>query len=204
MTGWLIGAALAIAVVDWTALSLNNQKLESVAKPAVMVALILAAVTATGSPDSVRWFVVAGLAFGLAGDVFLLPRIDRFVTGLASFLVGHVLYVVGFILHGVDVAPGIAGLVVALALIAATGPPILRSVSGTSLAIPVALYVATITVMVAAAWATGSWWFAAGALIFALSDALLAHDRFVAPRVDRRVWVHVLYHVGQAAIVAGL
>ena len=43
------------------------------------------------------------LAFGLAGDVFLLGKSDtRFRLGLAAFLVGHLAYVASFIELGLD------------------------------------------------------------------------------------------------------
>ncbi|NOX30743.1 MAG: hypothetical protein GXP35_11965, partial [Actinobacteria bacterium] len=51
---------------------------------------------------------------------------------------------------------------------------------------------------------TGHLLIALGALLFVASDTLLATDRFVVPRSDRRMWVHVLYHLGQISIVAGL
>ena len=53
--------------------------------------------------DTRAWFVAA-LVLCLAGDVFLMLPGDRFVPGLASFLVGQLLFTVGFSLH-----PGAAG-----------------------------------------------------------------------------------------------
>ena len=58
--------------------------------------------------------------FCLAGDVFLMLPGDRFVPGLASFLVGQLLFAVGFSLH-----PGSAGdYVVAVLIVAVVGMPI--------------------------------------------------------------------------------
>ena len=45
---------------------------------------------------------------------------------------------------------------------------------------------------------------AAGAVLFAVSDGLLGADRFAQPAPQRRVVVHILYHLGQAGLVLGL
>ena len=44
----------------------------------------------------------------------------------------------------------------------------------------------------------------AGALLFYASDAILAWDRFVAPKRWGRVATHVTYHTGQALLVLSL
>lgn len=41
--------------------------------------------------------MIVALVRGLAGDVFLLPQVDRFVEGLGSFLLGHLAYLVDFV-----------------------------------------------------------------------------------------------------------
>ena len=68
------------------------------AKPAVVAALVVAAaVIPVDRTDLVdrRWWFVAALVFCLAGDVLLMLPRDLFVPGLAAFLVGHVLFIVG-------------------------------------------------------------------------------------------------------------
>ncbi|MEP1125220.1 MAG: lysoplasmalogenase [Ilumatobacter sp.] len=203
MIAWALLAAFA-AGTDWMAVRTGRSRVEGVAKPAVMVALIGLAATADLEPASVRPWIVAALVFGLVGDLALLPQVDRFIVGLGSFLVGHLAYVVAFGLTwdpGPLLAAGAAGLVLLLAWF---GRPIERSIRGSSLRVPVLAYVAVTCVVIVAGSGTGRWVIAAGALAFALSDGLLGSDRFVSPRPDRRVWIHVLYHVGQAAIVTGV
>ena len=72
-----------------------------------MAALVLGATDSSAG----LWLLVA-LAFGLAGDVFLLGDSDtRFRLGLAAFLVGHLAFVVSFIRLGLDPAGlGLGGL----------------------------------------------------------------------------------------------
>jgi uncharacterized membrane protein YhhN len=197
-------ASLAIALVDWWSVAKKRPDIESLAKPLVMVPLIVAALVTSAEPGDVGWLLAAGLVGGLVGDVMLLERFDRFIVGLGAFLVGHLLYVVAFVRVGIDVVPLVAGTVVAGAVMTVAGRPILGGVDGSRLRRPVEAYMATIAMMVATGIGTGRPVAALGAICFALSDALLGHDRFVASRPDRRVVVHLLYHLGQWGIVIGL
>src|SRR5436305_1205305 len=129
-----------------------------------------------------RWLVFAGLLCSLGGDVWLLfPR--GFVAGLASFLLAHLLYIAAF-------APGTPWNASAWALLAPFGLVslvVLRHLwphLGRERA-PVAAYVSVIAVMgwraavrVTAAPAASGGLALAGALLFMLSDGLLATDRF--------------------------
>ncbi len=61
-------------------------------KPLTMVFILLIVVQA-GWPDFSRYKVaiLAGLVCSLAGDVFLMLPSDRFIAGLVSFLLAHLL-----------------------------------------------------------------------------------------------------------------
>lgn len=198
---------------DWWAVTNDRTEVEAAAKPLVMVGLIATVAASAGAASAVAplWLTVAALAFGLLGDVFLLPPIDRFIPGLASFLVGHLFYIAAFIALISHTEPAgfspvglAAGAVVGILLMASVGRLILTSVRATRLAAPVGLYVTAIAALIVIAASTGRWWIGIGAVVFASSDALLGHDRFVTPRTDRRVVVHISYHLGQAAIVYGV
>lgn len=199
----LLCIALLIAFIDWWSVATNRASIEAVAKPLVMVALIPAAL-ATDQPADVRWLIAGGLVCGLVGDVLLLPRLDNFIGGLASFLVGHALYVAAFVVLGSTRSLIGLGIVVAGLVGWVIGRPVVAAVSGSKLALPVLLYFITISAMVVTGIGTGITFIAAGAVVFALSDGLLGTDRFVSERGDRRVWVHMLYHLGQMGIVAGI
>ena len=56
---------------------------------------------------------MAALALSLAGDVFLMLPSDQFVPGLASFLLGHIAYIVG--LQSLDTSA--TGLVIGLVVV---------------------------------------------------------------------------------------
>ncbi len=67
-------------------------------KPLTTSLIIL---TALWLPDAVpqpyKVLVVTGLAYSLAGDIFLMLPSDRFIFGLGSFLVAHILYAGAFV-----------------------------------------------------------------------------------------------------------
>lgn len=149
---------------------------------ATLLILALALSLAPASP-SYQWAVTAGLLFSTAGDVFLMLPRDRFVAGLASFLVAHLCYIGAF---SIGVPFGAAPLLwlpflaaggVVLALVWPGLKPALRA--------PVTVYVIVIAAM--AGQAAGRWhllggWLALaaalGAALFVASDAVLALDRF--------------------------
>jgi len=113
----LIGLTLVVAVADWIAVGTDRRRAEYVLKPLTMVVLIGAALAADPvSSGAARGWMVAGLLCSLAGDVFLMLE-DHFVEGLASFLVGHVAYVVGLWNLGVDLPRFAVGVVVVAVLI---------------------------------------------------------------------------------------
>lgn len=201
-TTFLAIAALAM-LCDWWAVSTGRLHVERVAKPAVMVALIVVATVIDMEPAVLRPWIIAALVGGLLGDVLLLPEVDRFLFGLVAFLCGHVCYVVAFAMDwnpGWLIAAGVAGL---MAMVVLAGLSILRAVASTGMFVPVALYFAVSIAVVLVAAASGRWLLFAGALTFATSDSILGHDRFVDREAEHRTAVHVTYHLGQAAIVLG-
>jgi uncharacterized membrane protein YhhN len=69
---------------------------------------------------------------------------------------------------------------------------------------PVVLYMLAISAMVALAGAGGRPAAAAGAILFYVSDALIAWTRFVRPLGWAPLPIIVTYHVGQALLVVSL
>jgi uncharacterized membrane protein YhhN len=197
---WVLPAALAL--VDWYAVSRQDRRTETWAKPAVLVALIVTALVLGAVDSSAGVWLLVALAFGLGGDVALLDKGDtRFRIGLASFLVGHLAFVASFIQLGLDPQSWnylsflvLGGCLLATRQVAAS--TYLRG--GLALAAPVAVYTVVIGAMVIYAFATGVPLIAVGATVFAVSDTVLARDRFVRPWDSAQLLVMVTYHVGQA------
>jgi uncharacterized membrane protein YhhN len=199
--------AAVLAVVDWIGVVRGDRTLEYVGKPGALAALVLVALTLDPADGSARtWFVVA-LVLSLAGDVFLMLPSDRFVEGLASFLLAHVAYVVGFTRDGGSVA---AILVVAIPIVVVAsllGARFLRAATrdgDRSLVGPLVAYMAVIAAMVSCALASGNALAAVGALLFMASDSLIAETRFVGPRSWGPLGIIVSYHVGQALLTVSL
>ena len=178
--------ALAAALLAVRAEYRGPRPLVYVCKPLTVVLIILVALQAkNATPDAYKILIVVGLLFSLAGDVFLMLPRDRFVAGLASFLVAHLCYVAAFASDGEITLSAWAG--AALALYGASMLRLLWPRLG-GLKWPVAVYVLVILLM---AWAAASRFLlaapaggglaAAGALLFVLSDTLLAWNRFKGP-----------------------
>ena len=217
--GTLLALAVVAAVVDWVAVGTGRKRLEYAAKPAVLVALAAAAaVIPAGHTDLVdrRWWFVGALVCSLAGDVLLMLPRNLFVPGLAAFLVGHVLFIVGFLQPpSPPTSPPFAfsptGIAVALGLVvlveAVPSVVILRSLLRRGdgvLVAPVCVYMAAIVTMVVLATNVGVPAAAVGACAFLVSDTLLAVNRFVRPIRQGTLLVHITYHVAQLLLVVSL
>lgn len=66
-----MAVAAVAAVIDWTAVASRSRVLERCAKPAVLLALLLAAITAEPSHSGVHGWLVLALCCGLVGDIAL-------------------------------------------------------------------------------------------------------------------------------------
>jgi uncharacterized membrane protein YhhN len=143
----------------------------------------------------------------LLGDIFLLPRVERFTFGVAAFLLAHLAFIVAFVVDGVAPVPTAiaAALVTVLALpIARRLLAALRDSDERGLVGPVLAYLVVIGAMVAAAAGTGSAVALAGAVTFLVSDTILAWNRFVRPIPLGRPLVMITYHLGLLGIVLSL
>jgi uncharacterized membrane protein YhhN len=201
------GLFAVAAVADWIAVHLDRKPLEYLAKPATLVALIGATVALDVDDPAVKAWFLAALALCLVGDVLLMLPQDLFVFGLAAFLLGHVAYIVGLHVDGVDGVRFLVGIVVVMVALALIGTKILRAVrrgSEPALAGPVIAYMFVISAMVASAIGTGSPAAIIGASLFYTSDALIAWNRFVHEQRYGRLAVMTTYHLGQLGLVLSL
>lgn len=195
-----IGASMAdLAIVHY------------IAKPVATVLCIAIALTATPAV-SVRYRrgIATGLAFGLAGDIWLmLPGPGHFAIGLGAFLVGHIAYLVAL----TDGARLFSRLrpVLWLALIGGALCVVLIPKVEPSLRVPVAIYAAVLCAMAAQArvraaiaGTPGSQLAAAGATLFVVSDAALSINRFVAPFPWSAVAILSTYWMAQWALATSV
>lgn len=199
----LVGLGAAVSFFVGLAGGLPNLRLATKAIPV----LCLAVWVGTRRPDPGGRLVTAGLVLSAAGDL-LLER-ELFRPGLFAFLAAHLAYVAGFLAETRRPALGRAVPVVLwCGLVLALLWPGLGALSG-----PVTLYVAVIGTMIWRAAArvghagpptSAEWVGVSGAALFALSDTLIAADRFLLPIPGVRWPIMLLYWAGQWAIAVSV
>jgi len=178
----------------------------AIIKGCAVGALALLALRARGARRDAGLLGLA-LALSTVGDVLLDLDPKLFVFGLAAFLLAHLTYISLFVRNRArPLAPGkwrVAVVIAVLAFSAALSVWILPSVG--ALAVPVVLYIGAITTMVSTAILARfeKPWVAVGAVLFLVSDALLAIHRFKTPVPLRDYLVWTTYYLGQCGIALG-
>lgn len=165
-------------------------------------------------PHGIEWLrdrdnviLAAALSFSCLGDVFLDLPGNNFVQGLVSFLVAHFIYILLFVRNwprplrpsGGQMILAAAVLIFSLTLSNWLAPNL------GAMAKPVMVYICAITVMVVSTILAGFskryvW---IGAMLFMLSDSMIAAGRFKAPvpLADYLIWG--TYYLGQYCIAIG-
>ena len=151
--------------------------------------------------------VFAGLVLSLCGDLFLIGPSQRFLLlGLASFLLAHIVYITAFVSYGQDRKWALVAAAPAVAAAVAVGAWLEPHVSS-SLAAPVQVYTAAITLMViTAVGARGAGaprLIVAGALMFFVSDLSVAMQRIIETDFPTIIWGLPLYYAGQTCLALG-
>ena len=190
----------------------ERRTLEYACKPLTMVALIVAAIALEPVNSSQRAWFIAALVLSMLGDVFLmLPErklgpADTFTFGLASFLLGHVAYVVGFLARGVGSLWVVVALLATPPILFVIGGPVIRGARAQDpkLSVAVTVYMLVLVMMLVVAWWSGVAMAMAGALFFVASDAMIGWSRFVNAFRHHHVAIMVTYHVAQALLVVSL
>ena len=208
-TTLLVLVAGAAAADWWSRLpggGAGRGRVEQIAKPLTTLLVIALAATADAPGGQVVAAVVA-LACCLAGDVALMPPLDRFVAGLAAFLCGHVAFIVLFTRIGLH-HPGLAAAAAGGGLVigATVGRRIVAAVrrDQPELTAPVVAYLLVIVSMATVGWATGRGWVLAGTAAFVVSDAVLGWEAFVARRRWLPLTVMITYHVAIVCLALSL
>ena len=166
--------------------------------------------------------ILISLIFSMGGDVFLMFRNDDlFIFGLASFLIAHVLYIVGFagsnklasqqlplvgkLVFAIPYAFFVAGFLFILK------DYILGNPATKDLIAPVVVYALVIGTMgVFASWrvsCTGKVSFylvLGGALLFIASDSMIGINKFVQPLPYASLLIMSTYITAQYLIVRGM
>lgn len=149
-----------------------------------------------------RLLIFLGLLFSAGGDIALdLDRKEYFVIGLSLFLVAHLLYSSSFYMsrqfkkaYFVRVVFVLVCMVIMLILLI---PNLDKMV------IPVLCYIAAIFSMCMLAALQPGWMIFLGAMVFMLSDSMIAINKFISPIPAANYWILVTYYIGQYFIADG-
>ncbi|MCF7796471.1 MAG: lysoplasmalogenase [Lentisphaeria bacterium] len=151
--------------------------------------------------------ILLGLIFCLAGDIFLMLPKDRFLPGLVSFLMGQILYASAFIRSASDFSLliGLPILIYGIWMFYLLQPHLGQ------MKIAVLVYMVFILIMV---WsALNLWWdigelfavyAAVGAVLFVISDSVLAWNRFVSSHPLYRPLILGSYFIAQFLIASSV
>jgi len=207
-SNWLIVFAFVVTAVV-LAIGLDFPSLYLVAKPLLMITLLLHFISASKGYPAWRILVMAALVFSWGGDVLLMNN-DMFMAGLVSFLVAHVLYIITYQKTGASTGKltpmdVIKFVILGVALIWVLYPGI------GDLLIPVVVYALTLIAM--GIWAhkrrdaTSEPSFkmvSIGAMLFVLSDSLIAINKFAIEIPAERMLIMSTYIAAQFLIIQGL
>ena len=175
-----------------------NIELYNYTKALTTILIVLVPVLFAKSASKYKNLILLGLVFCLIGDVFLLDN-AYFIAGLASFLVGHLIFTYAFLsLKGFQKKFGIFGI---LLLIGLAYFFYLKPSLG-EITIPVGVYILVIVLM---NWQALSLYFSeknkthlmisVGAILFLISDSILAFDKFKEPFSFAGILILVTYWI---------
>lgn len=210
---WLF---ILATIADIAGIAFDISLMHVAAKPLLLPLLVLAVFFGTPASSPYKLLFCTALVFSWAGDIFLLFENSNalfFIFGLASFLTTHILYIVYFIRTGIGNTPSLlkqqAWLVPAVLLYGAGLVWLLFPHLGT-LKIPVLVYAAVICSMLLCSLhiyqripRIAAQLFTAGAILFVLSDSLLAINKFYQALPYGGIWVMLTYCAAQYCIVNG-
>lgn len=176
-------------------------------KPLTMVFIWLIAILGQAALPLYKYMIIAGLVFSMAGDVFLMLPSDRFVAGLVAFLVAHLFYIVAFMS---EISTLIWWPLILLVTYGIVIYFILAPHLG-KLKPPVIIYIVVILVMAWLAWGRwrqtgqgGALLAFLGAILFVISDTILATDRFHGAFKAARVLNLATYFAAQCMIAGSI
>lgn len=197
--------------LHWLAKPLTTLLIASIAWQAGGVAS--GATTSARSPTSgYRRAVLAGMVLSCIGDIALMLPVDAFVPGLVAFLLAHICYIVAF-RGGLQAGRGLGVAALLLGAFATGNLIALWPHLPADMRVPVLAYVVVLAVMAILALARhwgrpavqgiarrSTAWAAGGAVLFVVSDCLLAWDRFGGGLPMASVLVLSTYYAAQYGI----
>jgi uncharacterized membrane protein YhhN len=187
--------------------------LEYLFKPALMISLGIYFYRQSDAlkQGRVDYFLLAAIVFSCLGDILLMFE-GQFIFGLASFRIAHMSYIFAFLKDNKGFVFNKKDRLIPALLVIALGVDFifyLLPYLG-SLKIPVLVYSSVILTMLLTT--LNRWksvrlesfqWVFMGAILFILSDSLLAVNKFAEPFSFAGLLIMLTYGIGQYFIVEG-
>lgn len=214
---------LILFLIDTTghlmAVDKENEKWIYITKPLMMPLLALYYAISSIQMNEFDWLIVAALLAGCAGDTFLMLKGNEnyFLLGMVSFLLGHVFYIISFILSmGTEIVlmliVGPLLFIPVLVILYFTFPRYKDNMGDYK--IPIYVYMGVILLMHVFAILRGTQYplycscFIStyiGSILFIFSDSLIAVDKFGEKKIPRiRIYIMETYILGQFLITMGV
>lgn len=161
------------------------------------------------------WLLILALIFGWLGDISLMIGREGkwFMLGLGSFLIGHIFYILSFLLSISDITQfPLWGFIYFIPTIL-TALIFLSMIKGKmgDLQKPTVIYILIITIMsisttlrLADVQGTSFYLVWIGSILFMIADGIIALDKFHKEIPHSRVYVMIPYGLGQFLIVQGI
>ncbi len=205
---------LVILIGDLLSITVQNKIAEYVFKPLIVIWLLAWFMLQTRPFRSpLKKWIMLGLFFSWVGDVLLMFQDDYpvfFLLGLSSFLVAHLFYILFF--HFVRIKEGVKGRWFLLLIVAMYYVGILFILSPHlgDMTLPVRIYAVVISFMFMLAMhmqfiknRMAGLYMMAGAMLFIISDSLLAINKFYFPFQMAGIFVMATYGLAQYFITYG-
>jgi len=212
-TIWL-PAFLIILIADLVAVYLGNDSFRLVTKTLLMPVLVLYVFSQTKSAHSnLKAWVLIALLFSWLGDILLMFEGKNpifFLLGLSAFFVTQVFYIIFF--HNIRMREYIRGnaLLLLLAIVYYSVLMSLLTPFLGNLKLPVRIYGVVLSFMLMLAMHTmfsknkkAGVWMVVGAILFVISDSLLALNKFYGAINYGGIIIMLTYGLAQLLIVYG-
>lgn len=218
-------AYFLVALIDLIVVYRKNKRLEYVFKSLLMPLLILYYIFSISSFMFSNWLIILALVGGFFGDFFLVLENDEkwFLFGMASFLIGHIFYIISFLtsiwnylLIEISLILSLITVVLlipSLLIIGTTFPKFYKNLK--EFKIPVYLYIAIIFIMhLCASLRILKFGFLnlgflltwLGSILFIFSDSLIALDTFNREKKIKFINIIIMasYIIAQFFIIQGI
>ncbi len=209
---WII-LFVILLTADIIAVQLNSYWPKMILKPLLLPVLITMFATQVNQSSPLKKWVLLALSFSWLGDVLLMfeeKNANFFLFGLAAFLMAHVFYIIFFhLLKKENRLPSKWLLLFLVAIYYYVLISVLSPKLG-DMKLPVRIYGLVISFMLVLAAhmlflqnKKAGKWFATGALLFVISDSVLAINKFYQPIPAAGIWIMLTYGLAQLLITAG-